>query len=155
MEQPISRCPCEDLFIIKITRRQIWVTSPDHFFVFVCIPKVLISQGLNPHTIAAIQMEHNHNRFMSGAYTEIVIRGDPGVEVEVNLASARGASHYRPRGFWGHAPPGKFLKYLSQMAHYKSIRKVICEQKHYYCCSKILHSSVNLVYYLEYIFKYI
>ena len=75
-----------------------------------------------------------------------MIRGGPGVEVEVNLASAEGASRYRPRGVWGHASPGKFLKYLSQMVHYKSILKVIWEQKLDYCCSKILHSSVNLVY---------
>ena len=61
---------------------------------------------------------------ISGAYTEIVLRGGPGVEVEVNLVSC-----YRPRGVWGHAPPGKFLKYLSQMVHYKSILKVIWEQK--------------------------
>ena len=54
-------------------------------------------------------------------YTEIVIREGPGVEVEVNLVSAEGASCYRPRGVWEHAPPGKFLKYLSQMEHYKSI----------------------------------
>ena len=38
-----------------------------------------------------------------GAYTEIVIRGCPGIDVEVNLASAKGASHYRHRGVWGHA----------------------------------------------------
>ena len=81
-------------------------------------------------------------------YTEIVIRGGPGVEVEVNLASTEGASRSRPRGVWGHGPPGKLLKYLSQMVHYKSILKVIWEQKLDYCCSKILHSSVNLVYYL-------
>ena len=79
-------------------------------------------------------------------YTEIVIRGGPGVEVEVNLASAEGASRCRPRGIWGHAPPGKFLKYLSQMVHYKCILKVIWEQKLDYSGSKILHSSVNLVY---------
>ena len=65
----------------------------------------------------------------TGAYTEIVIRGGPGVEVEVNVVSAEGVSHYRPRGVWGHAPPGQFLKYLSQMVHYKSILKVIWEQK--------------------------
>ena len=70
-----------------------------------------------------------------------MIRGGPGVEVEVNLASGEGASRYRPRGV-------KFLKYLSQMVHYKSILKVIWEQKLDYCCSKILHSSVSLVYYL-------
>ena len=35
--------------------------------------------------------------------------GGAGVEVEVgvNLVSAKGESHYRPRGVWGHAPPGK------------------------------------------------
>ena len=85
---------------------------------------------------------------VAGAYTEIVIRGGPGVEVKVNFASAKGVSRYRPRGVWGHAPPGKFLKCLSQMVHYKSILKVIWEQKPHFCCSKILHSSVNLVYYL-------
>ena len=37
----------------------------------------------------------------AGAHTEIVIRGGPGVEVEVNLASAKGASPYRPRGSRG------------------------------------------------------
>ena len=78
------------------------------------------------------------------AYTEIVIRGGPGVEVEVNLASAEGASHYRPSGVWGHALPGKFLKYVSEMVHYKSILKVIWEQKLDCCCSTILHPSVNL-----------
>ena len=78
---------------------------------------------------------------IAGTYTEIVIRGGPGVEVEVNVVSAEGTSRYRPRGVWGHAPPGKFLKYLSQMVHYKSILKVIWEQKLDYFCSKILHSS--------------
>ena len=34
---------------------------------------------------------------VAGAYTEIVIRGGPGVEVKVNFASAEGASSYRPR----------------------------------------------------------
>ena len=47
--------------------------------------------------------------------------GGPDVEVEVNLVSAEGTSRYRPRGVWGHAPPGKFLKYLSQKVHYKRI----------------------------------
>ena len=62
------------------------------------------------------------NACVSGAYTEIVIRGGgPRVEVEVNLVSAEGASCYRPRGVWGHTPPGESLKYLSQMEHYKSI----------------------------------
>ena len=32
------------------------------------------------------------------------------------------------------------------MVYYKGILKVIWEQKLDYCCSKILHSSVNLVY---------
>ena len=75
-----------------------------------------------------------------------MIRGGPGVEVEANLASAKGVSHYRSRGVWGHAPPGKFFKCLSQMVHYKSILKVIWGKKLAYCCSKILHSSVSLVY---------
>ena len=65
------------------------------------------------------------NVHITGAYTEIVIRGGPGVEVEVNLVSAEGASHYRPRG----VPQENFWKYLSQMVHYKSILKVIWEQK--------------------------
>ena len=43
-----------------------------------------------------------------GAYTEIVIRGGPGVEVEVNLASAEGVSHYRPRGSEGMLPQENF-----------------------------------------------
>ena len=77
----------------------------------------------------------------SGAYTEIVIRGGPGVEVEVNVVSSEGVSHYRPRGSGGMVPQENFLKYLSQMVHYKSILKVIWEQKLDYCCSKILHSS--------------
>ena len=58
-----------------------------------------------------------------------MIRGGPGVEVQVNLTSAKGVSRYRPTGVWGHAPPRKFLKYLSQIVHYKSILKVIWEQK--------------------------
>ena len=36
----------------------------------------------------------------TGAHTEIVIRGGPGVEVEVNLASTEGASRYRCRGIF-------------------------------------------------------
>ena len=47
---------------------------------------------------------------IAGAYTEIVIRGGPGVEVEVNLVSAEVASRYRPRGVWGHAPPRKIFE---------------------------------------------
>ena len=43
--------------------------------------------------------------------------------------NAEGASRYRPRGVWDHAPPGKFLKYISQMVHFKSTLKVIWEQK--------------------------
>ena len=74
-------------------------------------------------------------------YTEIVIRGGPAVEVEVNVASAFSASRCRPRGVWGHAPPGKFLKISVTNGDYKGILKVIWEQKHDYCCSKILHSS--------------
>ena len=35
------------------------------------------------------------------------------------------------------------------MVNDKSILKVIWEQKLDYCCSKILHSSVNLVYYIK------
>ena len=80
-----------------------------------------------------------------GAYTEIVIEGGggggAGVEGEVTVGSAKGPSCYRPRGVWGHALPGKFLKYLSQTVHYKNILKVIWEQKLDYCCSKILRSS--------------
>ena len=78
-----------------------------------------------------------------------MIKGGPGVEVEVNLSSAEGVIRYKPRGVWWHAPPGKFLKYLSQMVHCKSILKVIWEQKLDYSCSKILHLSVNLVYYIK------
>ena len=76
-----------------------------------------------------------------------MIRGGPGVELEVNLASGEGASCYRPKGVWGHASPGKFLKYLSQMVHSKSILKVIWEQKLDFVALKSC-TSVNLVYYL-------
>ena len=96
---------------------------------------------------SALNMETHINniiRSCSGAYTEIVIRGGPGVEVEVNLVIAEGASCYRPMVVWGHGPPGKIFKYLSQMVHYKSILKVIWEQNIDYCCSKILHSCTHL-----------
>ena len=45
---------------------------------------------------------------VSGAYTEIVIRGGPGVEVEVNVVSAEGVSRYRPRGSGGMLPQENF-----------------------------------------------
>ena len=64
-----------------------------------------------------------------GHIQKLWLGGGPGVEVEVNLVSAEGASCYRPRRVCRHAPPGKFLKYLSQTVHYKSILKVIWEQK--------------------------
>ena len=44
----------------------------------------------------------------SGAYTEIVISGGPGVEVEVNVVSAEGMSRYRPRGSGGMLPQENF-----------------------------------------------
>ena len=46
----------------------------------------------------------------TGAYTEIVIRGGPGVEVEVNLASAKGVSRYRPWGGLGACSPRKIFE---------------------------------------------
>ena len=57
-----------------------------------------------------VMMERGRGLTGAGAYIEIVIRGGPGVEVEVNLLNAKGVSRYRPRGVWGHALPGKFFE---------------------------------------------
>ena len=82
----------------------------------------------------------------SGAYTEIVIRGGPGIEVEVNLASDEAQAVIDLGGSGGMLPEENFWN----IYHKWCIIRWWFGNKNLldYCCSKILHSSVNLVYYL-------